>query len=75
MILVVMGVCGCGKTTLAEHLAAQLGWLLTEADNHHSAENKRKMGEGIPLTDADRVPWLQSLHQVLITSQNGNSVQ
>jgi gluconokinase len=60
-VIVVMGVSGCGKTTIAGLLAARLGWQLAEADAFHSPENVAKMRSGIPLTDADREPWLDGI--------------
>jgi MFS transporter, ACS family, tartrate transporter len=65
MIYVVMGVTGSGKTTVAELLAAKLGWTFLEADQFHSPANKTKMHQGIVLTDADRLPWLDALHTEL----------
>ncbi len=59
--LVVMGVAGSGKTTVAERIAEALGWPLAEADDFHSPANKAKMSSGVPLTDEDRAPWLASL--------------
>ena len=59
--VVVMGVSGCGKTTVAERLAGHLGWALAEGDAHHSAANVAKMASGHPLTDEDRRPWLEAL--------------
>jgi gluconokinase len=59
--LVVMGVSGSGKSTVALMLAARLGWPMAEADEFHSPANIAKMESGIPLTDADREPWLRSL--------------
>jgi gluconokinase len=59
--VVVMGVCGCGKSTVAEALAARLGARFVEGDELHSEANVAKMGAGIPLTDADREGWLQSI--------------
>jgi gluconokinase len=63
MIIVVMGVTGSGKTTTGQLLAARLGYLFADADDFHSAANKDKMHKGIPLTDADRLPWLAALHE------------
>ena len=63
MVIVVMGVTGSGKTTAGQLLAARLGWIFADADDFHSAANKEKMHKGIPLTDADRVPWLASMHE------------
>jgi carbohydrate kinase (thermoresistant glucokinase family) len=60
-ILVVMGVSGSGKSTVAEGLAARLGWPLLEGDTLHPPANVAKMKSGTPLTDADRLPWLQAI--------------
>jgi gluconokinase len=65
MIIVVMGVEGAGKTTVGSELARRLGIQFLDADKFHSPENIRKMAAGIPLTDADRLPWLQSLNNAL----------
>src|ERR1700751_2674981 len=62
MVIVVMGPTGSSKTTIGSLLAARLGWAFVDADEFHSAANKDKMHRGIPLTDADRLPWLQSIH-------------
>lgn len=60
-ILVVMGVSGSGKTTIAKDLAARLGWPFEEGDNLHPEANVAKMHSGVPLTDADRRPWLEAV--------------
>lgn len=65
MVVLLMGVSGAGKSTVGKLLAAQLGWEFADGDDYHSAANIEKMRNGIPLTDADRVPWLVSL-RVLI---------
>ncbi|KAM6187729.1 putative gluconokinase [Sarcoramphus papa] len=65
VLVVVMGVSGSGKTTLGSRLAAKLGWKFYDADDYHSPENKKKMAEGIPLNDEDRIPWLCALHDIL----------
>lgn len=57
-LIVVGGVAGCGKTTLAAALAAALGLPFRDGDDLHPAANKAKMAAGQPLTDADRAPWL-----------------
>ena len=62
MIIVVMGVTGSGKTTIGRVLAARLAWIFADADDFHSAANKEKMHRGIPLADADRLPWLAAMH-------------
>ena len=66
MIVILMGVMGSGKTTIAKELVALTGWPFAEGDDYHSAANRAKMAAGIPLTDEDRAPWLASLHQVLV---------
>ena len=58
-VLVVMGVTGTGKSTVAGLLAGHLGWELQEGDDLHPPANVTKMSEGIPLTDEDRWPWLE----------------
>lgn len=59
--IVVMGVSGCGKTTVAMGLAATLGWPFDEGDRFHPEANIAKMAAHMPLTDADRWPWLRIL--------------
>lgn len=61
MIVVVMGVSGCGKTTVSALLAAKFGWRYREGDDLHPPENVEKMRGGTPLTDADRLPWLHKI--------------
>ncbi len=65
--LIVMGVSGCGKSTIAQMLAQRLGWDYYDADQFHPAANINKMANGIPLTDADRQPWLESLRKLIST--------
>ena len=60
-LVVVMGVAGSGKTTIAGGLAEQLGVPFVEGDSLHPAANVRKMAAGIPLTDDDRWPWLEAI--------------
>jgi len=62
MIVIVMGTTGSGKTTIGTLLAKRLGWEFVDADDFHPAANVEKMKHGIPLTDADREPWLKALH-------------
>ena len=57
MIVVLMGVCGCGKTTVGRPLAQELGWTFVDADDLHPPANVAKMAGGIALTDEDRWPW------------------
>lgn len=61
LVLVVMGVAGAGKTTLGQALAARLGWLFQDGDDLHPAANVAKMRAGVPLDDADRMPWLDAV--------------
>jgi gluconokinase len=61
MVILIMGVSGSGKTTIGQMLAAQLNWQFQDADDLHSPANIEKMHQGIPLTDADRRPWLRSI--------------
>lgn len=56
-----MGVSGSGKSTVAGRLAQRLGWDFAEADTFHPAANVEKMRAGVPLTDADRGPWLDAI--------------
>ncbi|HEX4028546.1 MAG TPA: gluconokinase [Rhizomicrobium sp.] len=60
-LIVVMGVAGSGKTTLASQLAEKLGVPFVEGDSLHPAANVKKMAHGIPLTDEDRWPWLEAI--------------
>jgi carbohydrate kinase (thermoresistant glucokinase family) len=64
-IVVVMGVSGSGKSTVAVLLAHTLGWAYQEGDDLHPPENVAKMSAGIPLTDADRLPWLHRIAAVI----------
>jgi len=59
--LVVMGVSGSGKSTIADKLAKRLGWTFEDGDRFHPAGNVAKMSAGHPLTDEDRWPWLQAI--------------
>ena len=61
MVVVVMGVSGSGKTTVAKLLAETSGWQFQEGDTLHPPANVEKMSAGIPLTDADRLPWLDAI--------------
>jgi len=60
-VLVVMGVSGCGKSTIASMLAHRLGWIYEDGDWFHPKSNIEKMHPGEPLTDEDRWPWLQGI--------------
>jgi gluconokinase len=63
---IIMGVSGSGKTSVGQRLAERLGWDFYDADDFHPPENIAKMASGIPLSDEDRAPWLETLH-VLMT--------
>lgn len=64
-LIVVIGVCGCGKSTLGTSLAKHLRKPFLDADDFHPASNKNKMAQGIPLDDVDRWPWLDALAHAL----------
>lgn len=64
-LIVVMGVCGCGKSTVGRQLAAALGVGFVEGDQFHPPDNVARMAAGIALTDADRQAWLQALSDQL----------
>ncbi|WP_144875416.1 gluconokinase [Microbacterium sp. 1.5R] len=59
--VVVMGVSGVGKSSVGPRLASHLGWTFADADDFHPAANIAKMSAGIPLTTADRAPWLETV--------------
>lgn len=75
LVVVVMGVSGCGKTTVAAMLAGLRGWPFEEGDALHPQSNVDKMRDGLPLTDDDRWPWLQKvaawIEQQLDAGRNG----
>jgi gluconokinase len=66
-----MGVAGSGKTTIGRMLAAELGWKFYDADDFHPPANVAKMKRGIPLDDADRLPWLDKLQALVRASIEG----
>jgi len=74
--LVVMGVCGAGKTEIGRRLAESLHWTFRDADDFHPPANVEKMRSGTPLVDADRWPWLDALATVLrdAVAGRGNTV-
>jgi gluconokinase len=76
MVILLMGVSGSGKTTIGQMLSGQLNWPFIDGDSLHSAGNIAKMAAGIPLTDDDRAPWLQSIHAVIERwqAQNKNGI-
>lgn len=69
---VVMGVSGCGKSSVGEALANQLGWDFYDADDFHPPENVAKMASGTPLNDSDRAPWLATLHDLISSNLTRN---
>ena len=71
--IVVMGVAGSGKSTVAKSLADRLGWQMAEGDDFHSPENRAKMAAATPLTDEDRKPWLEAIRD-WIDETPGNAV-
>ena len=62
---IVMGVSGCGKSTVGKMLAERLGWDFYDGDDFHPPDNIAKMAADIPLDDADRAPWLARLHDLI----------
>jgi gluconokinase len=65
VVIVLMGPAGAGKTTVGTALAAALGWPFVDADDFHSTHNRARLSRGEALTDAERAPWLASLHEVI----------
>jgi gluconokinase len=65
-VCLLMGVSGCGKTAVGRRLAETLGGIFVDSDDLHPPENKAKMSAKIPLTDADRIPWLQRIRREVI---------
>jgi len=76
VILVLMGVCGCGKTTVGEALAQALGWPFYDADDFHPESNVAKMASGQALTDDDRWPWLDRIAAEMrgVLTRDGHAV-
>jgi len=68
MIVVIMGVAGSGKSTVGELLASELHFRFLDGDSLHPPGNIKKMMHGIPLTDADRAPWLAAVHSQIVES-------
>lgn len=65
MLIVLMGVTGSGKTTVGRQLSGDLGWAYYDADDFHPRANVEKMSAGVPLDDADRIPWLETLRDLI----------
>jgi len=75
MVYVIMGVSGCGKTTIGKMVAAEKGVPFFDGDNFHPEKNVKKMSQGIPLNDEDRKPWLEILaHQITEWNKLGGAV-
>ncbi|HKT95750.1 MAG TPA: gluconokinase [Paraburkholderia sp.] len=72
MILIAMGVSGAGKTRIGELLAERLHCSFTDGDAFHSEANKKKMHDGIPLTDDDRWPWLRTIRAAIEEKQRAH---
>jgi len=68
-VVIVMGVSGCGKSTIGSLLAGRLRWEFEDGDWFHPAANVDKMHRGIPLTDDDRGPWLRSIRAWIDATQ------
>ena len=64
-VIVLMGVSGCGKTSVGRALSAKTGWPFYDGDDFHPPENVAKMASGVPLNDDDRAPWLARLHDLI----------
>jgi carbohydrate kinase, thermoresistant glucokinase family len=71
MVILVMGTTGAGKSTVGKLIARRLGWTFLDADDFHPPANIEKMKHGIPLTDADRAPWLANIHSRLLQLAEG----
>ena len=67
--VVVMGVAGCGKSTVAEAIHERLGYVYAEGDDFHPQANIDKMSAGIPLTDEDRWPWLKVINTWMVARE------
>ncbi|AWJ87362.1 gluconokinase (plasmid) [Azospirillum sp. TSH58] len=71
--VVVMGVAGCGKTSVGKELARRLGWQFLEGDGFHPPENIAKMSAGIPLQDEDRWGWLDTIAAHIALARDANA--
>jgi gluconokinase len=71
MIVVVMGVSGCGKSTVGQKIAERLGCAFRDGDEFHTDANRAKMHAGIPLNDDDRKPWLESIRTYMDEMTSG----
>lgn len=73
-LIIIMGVSGSGKTTIAQMLSEKTGWPFYDADAFHPQQNIDKMSAGIPLTDEDRWPWLDSMNAFAKEKLNSSNV-
>jgi len=69
-VVVIMGICGTGKSTVGRRLAARMGAVFVEGDDHHPPANRAKMSRGEPLDDADREPWLAALVAIAVADRD-----
>jgi gluconokinase len=69
VIVILMGPAGSGKTRVGKLLAAELSWDFFDGDDFHPAANIEKMSRGVPLTDTDRIPWLNSIREAMLQWQ------
>src|SRR5215203_3129913 len=72
VVIIVMGAAGAGKTTVGTALARALGWTFTDADTLHTPANIEKMRAGVPLTEADRAPWLARTREAIVELSRGH---
>ncbi len=72
-LVVVMGVSGCGKSTVASALSEELGLPMIEADDYHSPQAKQQMASGVPLTDTQRLPWIRRLQTAIAGHSEDNT--
>ncbi|MEL6440893.1 MAG: gluconokinase [Cyanobacteria bacterium J06621_8] len=70
MFYIIMGVSGTGKSTVGKLLSDRTGWTFYDADDFHPPANIDKMRRGIPLTDGDRLPWLEKLQELISNTLN-----
>ncbi len=70
-LLVIMGVSGCGKSTISLSLSRQTGWPVLEGDSFHPPENRQKMEAGVALNNEDRVPWIDAMAKVVNAMGDG----
>ena len=69
MVVVLMGVSGSGKSSVGRRLAERPGWVFHDGDDFHPPANVAKMAAGRPLTDADREPWLETIHRLILQAE------